>query len=531
MTRKGTLVAALVAANMLTACGSSSGDDASGPEAYEEGDPVKVLSAIPPEGVSSTEADREGRLEIGRGKDYTPIAEDPATLFTRLEKSMADRREVGWQIVEAMLAPQKLTLDNETIDVPLWQTWYEGMPGSTEDKGNFEVAQLIDTYIENYKDCLDQECGQTPKQLAERTLTEFSQKDLQETLTSANFSRTLALLEGLTEGNDKSGQDHLGRGFTIFSPSFVQHVLEQAEGIEKCFNTFPTPASTAPARSPTQFSHCIDEFPRSAVMIKTEWAPIETETRMFDTSGAALSQQLDRINGAWTEGESDKRTTNNIYSVRADDNVVYGLNSIHFSTKDTREWIWVTLWWDPQPDRDFGADRPASIARFNQGVWANYKMCVTSAFVERDPAPWNSFESGQPTLAASLKSTHEVMAKQAAASPPGYREVTTWCSNPFVEGHPNNDKTNCIGCHQFSVAGDENPLVQSKFVRFFDTIWLSNSAGAGIPATARAIYARHYPQFGRSRVRQNFPADFAWSTLMEFPGVIEGSRRDRNFEW
>ena len=83
-----------------------------------------VLSAAPPE----IAAGPEGRLAIGRGADYVPDPTDPAILAADLASSMQKRRDFGWAVVEKMLAPQTITLlDGATsVEVPLWQTWYEG---------------------------------------------------------------------------------------------------------------------------------------------------------------------------------------------------------------------------------------------------------------------------------------------------------------------------------------------------------------------------------------------------------------------
>ena len=74
-------------------------------------------------------------------------------------------------------------------------------------------------------------------------------------------------------------------------------------------------------------------------------------------------------------------------------------------------------------------------------------------------------------------------------SPPA-STATTWCSNPNIETHPGNGRTSCVGCHQLSAADHPAP-----------------GGRQGIdPALLGDL-----PQFGRTKVRRNFPADFAWS--------------------
>ncbi|MBX3631250.1 MAG: hypothetical protein KF908_15370 [Nitrosomonas sp.] len=131
----------------------------------------------------------------------------------------------------------------------------------------------------------------------------------------------------------------------------------------------------------------------------------------------------------------------------------------------------------------------------------NYKMCVTSAFLEGDPEPWKSYSTSHPLLAAALKTSHEEVTKHAASS--SDTALTSWCSNPILEHHDGNARTNCIGCHQHS--NTFNPTT-SRPTEFNDTF-------------NKALDAL-YPQYGRSRARQNFPSDFSWGFQMEFKSQI-----------
>jgi hypothetical protein len=429
--------------------------------------------------------------------------------------------------------------------VPLWHTWYEGAQAGAPvgDKANQEVRQLIRHYIDLVKACKeDEECidnQATRAELAKRTLAEFDNKSFAQSLERANLERSL---NQLAIGQSKAGVSsdmsaHLGNGFTLFSPSFVEHMLTQAQGIEQCFDPGNALKAADAPSSATQFSRCLTEFPRSAVMVKASWGridPTKQTAPVNDTSGPKLTDVLANMGGSWPNPKGAKGTSQNMYTIQASDNSLFGLNAIHFSTKDTREWIWITLWWDPNPNSDFGADRPTSIANYNQGVWANYKMCVTTAFDEGDPAPWSTYEKSAPSLASALRASHLAMVAQAGAPP--YNAITTWCSNPNVERHPNNDKTNCIGCHQYSLTLTENTAIIGNKPNtdieadFSESIWLDPETGQPAQGTALAAYRMAYPQVGRSRLRRNFPADFAWSTSMEFRPQIRAARGTK-FEW
>ncbi|MCG8462540.1 MAG: hypothetical protein MI919_40160, partial [Holophagales bacterium] len=343
--------------------------------------------------------------------------------------------------------------------------------------------------------------------------------------TDANMEEVLRQLEGFP----KLTGDDLGRGFVMFSPSFVAHLMEEAEGIERCPKNIP--AAEAPP-SPDNFSPCIQEFPRSAVMVKTNWQRLDNPVTYHDTDPATMKHVIDR--GTWDGQKEAIPGDDEIYKVVTAEGTEYGLAGIHFSTKDTREWVWVSLWWHPQSRLDYGEDRPVSLSSFNNGVWDHYKMCVTTSFREGDPAPGSHYEGSRPSLAEALTATHGALDTQlvdggsVAGLPwpppltPGpwespHDQVTTWCSNPNLEGHPGNGRTNCIGCHQFPNTRNE---IRNQDNAFWETL------------------AGDYPQYGRDLFRRNFPADFAWSFYYELTdrgpsarGVIREAREKAGYEW
>jgi hypothetical protein len=468
--------------------------------------PTPILSAAYLGPRKPGEVSEDTRILIGRGPDYSPIAEDPDQLFSRLEGSMADRRAIAWQIVEAMLQPQSVTVNKQTVEVPLWHTWYEGL--SLFDT-NPELSQKIELYIHNLATCHeDSACKKTNDDIIKETMASHGgqdQKDLARNLTNANFTQKLRQFQ---DAEVQSGPD-LGEGFTLFSPSFVEHILAQAQAIEECASN-RVPWDQAPP-SAKQFSTCITEFPRSAVMVKAAWAPLGEAATDPKTDGASMTKMLS--NGTWPEIPASAGDASKMYTVETREAEKFGLQALHISTKDTRQWTWVTLWWSPDPNSDFGADRPASIAKYNGGVWANYKMCVTTAFNENDATPWGSYEKNQPSLAASLKAVYEAIAKQPGPKP--YDHVTSWCSDPNIEQQTNNGKTNCIGCHQYSMAWDEP---KKSFTRFGQTLQVPRQMD--------------FPQFGRSQRRSTFQADFSWSFDNEqLATLIADSRKKNHYEW
>ena len=129
-------------------------------------------------------------------------------------------------------------------------------------------------------------------------------------------------------------------------------------------------------------------------------------------------------------------------------------------------------------------------------------MCVADGYSEEDADPAAGF-ADTPSLAAALRAVS------------GGAGAPSWCSNPYVEHGRGNARTNCIGCHQHggsTVAGDGD----------------GDGDGDGVldlldPAD---IFAdeRHFPDNGRRRVRDLFPADYLYSfnRVDDFAHMIAG---------
>lgn len=214
-------------------------------------------------------------------------------------------------------------------------------------------------------------------------------------------------------------------------------------------------------------------FPLDAAIVKAEWrrAELEIEVAVHDTSAAGLAALGERAD-TWGEGAGwADPGEDEIYTLTLPEGGArYRLTGLHLMTKELDHWLWVTLWWSPEPDEDFGADRPAAIDALG-GPWGSYKMCVATMFTEGDADPRGGATA--PTLAAALAEVHET------AGP-------SYCSNPYLEQGEGNARTNCIGCHQHG--------------------------GTTIPNVDILADEDAYPGNGRLQVRNNFPADYSWQT-------------------
>lgn len=221
----------------------------------------------------------------------------------------------------------------------------------------------------------------------------------------------------------------------------------------------------ADVRDPT----CLDgEMPRDSVLVKADWRRHLTGELLpaYDTSGARMRSRLGGEATWVSDGVADPQPSQ-IYTVTLPGTGQrFRLPALHIMTKELDHWLWITLWWSPNPDGDFGADRPASIAAL-PGPWRNYKMCVVTSYVERDPDP----RGGQGgSLGDAIEAVH------------GGPGAPSWCSNPYLEAGAHNAGTNCIGCHQHG--GTELPV---------------------------QMILDDLPHYGSTRVRNNFFTDYLWA--------------------
>lgn len=421
--------------------------------------------------VEDPEADG---LRLGERKIVGEAKAYPADLSLRardseLRGSMAKRRQVAWDAVARVLQPVKGTaiaktstgaVEKKSIELPAFRTWY----------GRDDYERLFGK--------LYGEMGGTRR----RARTPFSAAEIAAAIkwnatSGGSWAEEdyLARIRKLTDAASVQGLG--GNGRVSYSPGYVTHFLNNYSAVYNCIPKLPSITETTPPPSPTNFSQCYNaEFPADAAVMKASWWRVGPDLGLpvVDTSAAALKAKLagTSAKGAWDidSRPQQKPDASKVYTVKMTDGTSWRLPGIHFITKELRDWMWITLWWSPNPNEDFGADRPDKIKALG-GPWANYKMCVVTAYDEGDADPRGGFAG---TLGDSLAATH------AGVGGP------TWCSNPFIEKGDNNAQTNCIGCHQH--AGDTKVNLQDI---------ISNNA--------------KHPFSGRTKERQSFPTDYSWS--------------------
>jgi len=433
------------AALALAACTASNGDDIGSQE--QNAQPID-------------------RLLIGKAANY-PADLTMKDKTARFEKSMAERRKMAWEVIERTIAPVAIDATKpqtpggpeiaESLTLPRFQTWL----------AREEIAPMFTELFKGLS-TLDR-AGRVAFPAA--SVEAIFPWNVQRATTLSSFTQA-RLDQRKAELATDVGAASLGKDpRVLMSPEYVQHRFDSYGKIIKCKAS--EPASPAAGEAPPDpatseaFAPCLaGEFPPGAVSVKTRWMPSTAPIPVYDTSAAKLRPFLAE-NGTWPENGDTQATPDakQAYSMQVSPDSQSRLVAFHVITKELRDWTWITVWWSPDANTDFGADRPATM----KGPWANYKMCVVTAYDEKDTTPG----SGLPkSLAEAIDASNE--------SGPA-----TWCSNPYLESAAHAAKTNCIGCHQHGGTKETN-----------DTILASGD---------------RFPDNSRKRVRSDFPSDYAFT--------------------
>ena len=321
--------------------------------------------------LAATEALPHNRYVIGTPAPWTPAALAPDELGT----SVTARRAAGWSVVARAMQPVPIldprsgrpltdAASGEPLTLPTWQTWYE----LSEFRAIFQ-----DYYWRKLSAAQRRDLVADPV-LADQVLREFPRTPLEERWRTPAPGETLSPFERLlpqlaSEPSLRSLNGVSGQGYTLFSPSLIRHYLLHYASVYRCHGS---PAPGEVTGTSADFATCFGEaFPPDAVAIKATWARESDGVAEFDTSARGLAQLMTpHAQGgdeqSWTplaglrHPAADEAYTASTF---LDDRrtATYRLTGLHIATKEIPDWLWVTLWWSPTPDTDFGEDRPSSL--------------------------------------------------------------------------------------------------------------------------------------------------------------------------
>ena len=404
------------------------------------------------------------RRAVGKAQAYPAdsYTDDDAARFASSKKA---RRELGWKVLAKILQPVTVAASKDVggqtggkTTIPLFRTWLGG------DELDRMFGKMYGDFGKDRRVARDIPTDKEVAALFDWNATSLGQNSEASYFTRLGLVTDPEAVDGLA-GNPRSA----------YSPGYVRQYMNDYPSIFGCDGktgsfTFQTPGGSA-----TNFTDCFShEMAMDAAVVKASWRRnddlvtdgLPVQDTSADTLRKRLAGELD--NGGWPQKDLPmvQAGADDAYTIQLSGGERYSLVGLHIITKELRHWVWTTIWFSPKADEDFGQDRPDSIKTLG-GPWKNYKMCAVTDFDEKDPDPRGGYEG---SLGDALEAVHGPQ---------------TWCSNSFIEKGDHNAGTNCIGCHQH--AGDTTGLTQI------------------IGDETR------YPNHGRTKVRESFPADYSWA--------------------
>jgi hypothetical protein len=447
------------------------------------GEPGAPDEATCPLGQSQAALSVVDRSLLGGPAGYSA---DP-TLGSRereLLSSQRLRRQIAWQVAERVLAPVPLPAQlppgaEQLSQLPTWQTWH-----AKDDLTRIFRRAYPELSVEQQaaRAALPASVLDAAWDWNDGSLADFPEWTLERQSTYRNAIDGAAALAGLG-----------GIYRVAYAPAASRRLLESYGPVLGCRETAQrtaqpgdtaqpgaiaapsagTPGDARCGLPPSPPPTCLSSaFPPSASIIKASWrrTGIGLPLPAYDTSAAALTRRLSaNEQPSWEQADSEAEPgPDEIYTLRLPNGNSFRLAALHMMTKELDHWVWATLWWSPEPDTDFGADRPASLP----APWNHYKLCTVVAYDEADPDPRGGFTGEHPTLGDALEATYAGLGGR------------TWCSNPYLEEGDGNAASNCIGCHQH--------------------------AGTGLRTESILAAPAAFPDHTRRLVREDFPADYVF---------------------
>lgn len=385
------------------------------------------------------------------------------------------RRALAWRIAAQTFQPVKLEIATPKLnfgmknfpefEVPLWLTWLDAA------EGNSVFTPLYSSLG------VDGRKQRTPIGFDFAHNAVFGWSDFvrkQNFFSEEKLQKLFAGLDTPAKALGVRGPPHV-----LIDPMVVGHHITSAFEIDDCLSGKIDTSPDKVPRDPNQFALCFGkEIPREGALIKAIWHRVDNSEGLpvYDT-GVSGIQNLESNEFEWKPKEflPTKRLPKNseILTIQVPSGQVYQLVGFHIMSKILRHWAWITLWWSPSPDSDFGEDRPPELNGKNNWL-KNYKMCVVLDHTEGAQQGWNEFAANQGGLSEAIKASAEMNGDYS------------WCSNPYIEKGAMNAKTNCIGCHQ-------------------------HGGGSRSPEELMNLRGSPFSNWVLGKARQSFPSDYLWS--------------------
>ncbi len=298
----------------------------------------------------------------------------------------AFQRQTAWQIQEWLFTPQA-----KTPQLPLWQEWFD----------RDDLKHIFFDLYGNLSSKARRERQVFPPATIESAIERFvSHRSPQsESLLRAQI---LAQNPRLT---------HI-----LINRQALRTLLLHYAELDQCYRLPDT--ETCPSWV----------FPEGSAWLKSAWRRFGQDFTIpgFSTDASDFLRQ--QSSPSWMSDHTLDPQKLDVFTLSQSSEVKFALVGLHLMLKRSHDWLWTSLWLDQSKHQGFAADAPSS--RF----LSQYRLCSVLGF--QSPLQVSSVPEQHP-LKALADTLHQLDNPQ-------------WCSNPYLELGPNNQKTQCVGCHQFA---------------------------------------------------------------------------------
>ncbi len=321
-----------------------------------------------------------------------------------LTRDFYEQRQMGWRLWADLL---RTIPSRQTPNLMVWQSWY-----------GIEDLKIIFRH-------LYERLGRVGRH-ERRAFTETEIMEALQWNSLDSSSKALPAqqrwerwLDGLDLDEKRSTVGSMEK--ILFNKEALLFIVRNYQRLELC------------AREKQAGRDCLSlSWPVHTVFLKTAWRRSEEGFLVdsFATDAKALAMQWGKPQ--WTRDEAYEPLADQSYFIRSRTGQKFHLVGLHASAKFDERWFWTSFWLGKDPQQDYASDQPQDWS----SPWQNYRQC--SIFDWSQPLREQDIDPQWP------KPIGELAEKLKLLNP------AHWCSNPYLEVGVNNQKTQCIGCHQYA---------------------------------------------------------------------------------
>lgn len=349
-----------------------------------------MLACQPRRDASEGKTSREARYLIASAEDFAP--EDLQAIDeSRLASDWHYQRETAW----ALWSDLNGSVVRERAEFVKWQTWY-----SKED-----LQRIFHHLYEGLsKEERRARASFTPAQIEAGFVFHDKEQFLSPAWKQDSFESWFAKYDSDAKKSSLPGMNKV-----LMNKTALVFFLKNYAAIDRCMKALDSPCPAL-------------EVPAYAAFLKTAWRRGQDDFLLPYYQTDRLAEQF--AAPEWQSQFAKIPEEGTSYRIETASGQLFHLAGVHLSLKLRSSWFWTSLWLDQKAERD-----PAIKAAGLAPLWEHYRLCSINGF-------------------HGLAKSDSSSAFESAIARNEQRLGASWCSNPYLEGGPNNQQTNCIGCHQ-----------------------------------------------------------------------------------